>query len=212
MNYTANAAGTVGWNLIATPNPPGAAGPIIENPAADAGQYLYFAMDGFIGIDAGGPHQGIFTTSLCGCVAGFLVRTNGGVIRRVIGYHKTNVDDVPAGAVALFNAGGPNGPQPADVNYILRPDKGNYFAGLPDAIQALVGGAVPPANCHSYLRSSGVDHVSWVISLNGDMGEMTQAFADTRNAEQQKAWGVEQVPVIPPAPVGKQCCMPCVIF
>ena len=212
MDYVANVPGAAAWNLIAAANPPGVAGPRIDNPAANAGQYFYFAMDGYAGVDAGGPYAGLFTTSLCGCIAGFLVRTNAGAIRRIVGYHQTNMAAVPAGAILLFNAGGgPNGPGPADVNYLIRPDKAGIVVGPPAAIAAIVGAQIPVANAHTYRREDG-ENVSWVISFNGDMGEMTAAFAGTCSDDQKKPWGVQAALALPPAPAGQTCCMPCLIL
>lgn len=211
MDYVADATGVAAWNLLAAHNPPGTAGPRIVNPAATPGPYFYFAMDGYAGVDAGDQYAGLFTTSLCGCIAGFLVRTNGGAIRRIVGYHQTNMDGVPAGAIALFNAGGPNGAHLGDVNFLIRPDKAGIVMGLPASVEAIVGVQIPAANLHTYRREDG-ENVSWVISFNGDMGEMTTAFADSRRADQQKPWGVQAALALPPAPVGQTCCMPCVIL
>ena len=205
MQYTANAPGTTVWNLIAAPNPPAlGAGPTIEHPAVDAAQYLYFAMNGVGTVDAGGQYQGIFTSSLCGCIAGFLIRTNGGAIRRITGYHQTSDRAVPGTAMAQFNVAGPNGPNPGDVSYLIWPDKANIAGPVPAVIAGI--GIV-----HHYLRSAG-DNVSWVVSFNGDMGEMTAAFHASRSREQSKAWGVQVAQAPPPVPADETCCLSCVIM
>jgi hypothetical protein len=213
MNYVADIAvpGTAAWNITAAPNPPAVAGAVIQNPAVSAGQYFYFGMDAFASVDLGGQYLGLFTTSLCGCIAGFLVRTNGGVIRRIAGYHMTSMGTVPQGAILLFNAAGANGPQPGDVNYLIRPDKAGMVMGLPDDIDALIGNLIPRGNAHTYRREEG-NNVSWIISLNGDMGEMTDQFALSRSDEQQKGFGVQAAIALPPPPAGKTCCIPCVIM
>lgn len=199
MNYNVNTnAGTAGWNLLANANPPALAGPVIEHPGASAAPYFCFAMDGAASVEAGGPYAGIFTSNLCGCIAGFLIRVNGGAIRRITGYHKTFLDTVPGLAVAQFTTPGANGPQPGDVDYLIVPDKADRPPSVPDAVSGLVGLTV-----HYYMNSQ--HNVSWAISFNGDMGEMSEAFVGSRTAEQKISWGAQAI--LPPPRTKSGCCV-----
>ncbi|NMG34420.1 hypothetical protein GRF61_08165 [Azoarcus sp. TTM-91] len=199
MNYNVNTGvGTTAWNLLANANPPAVAGPVIEHPAANAAAYFCFAMDGAASVDAGGPYAGLFTWNLCGCIAGFLIRTNGGAVRRITGYHKTFQDTVPGAAVALFNAAGTNGPQPGDVDYLIVPDKVSHPPSVPHSVSGLVGLTI-----HYYMNPQ--RNVSWVVSFNGDMGEMSAAFTGSRTAGQNISWGTQVV--LPPPPTNSGCCV-----
>jgi hypothetical protein len=189
--FVTNPGGHVGWNLLHPPNP-GVAGSRIVNPAQNAPNYLCFGMNQYAAVNAHGQYFGLFTKSLCGCFAGFLVRTNGNEIRRIAGYHYTSNEAVYEGAVLLFNQPGPTGPAPGDVNYAITPDTNeNYRADLPDRIALVVGPnrPIPRDRWHSYRRPQGPgppDHLSWVISLNGDMGEMNPEFDGSLTPEQAK--------------------------
>jgi hypothetical protein len=193
MDYVANGTGApIGWNLSQQTNPPGPNGPMIKHPADSAAGYIYFAMDGLSVSDRGGGDNGVFTTSLCGCVAGFLIRVRGGIIRRIAGYHQTGSQTVPKKAKALFFAAGTNGPSHGDIHYLLIPDKAGMFMDPPDPISDLIGREIPQRNMHRYRRSGG-EHVSWVISFDGGMGEMTDAFAASRSPAQKEAFGQQRV-------------------
>jgi hypothetical protein len=208
VDYIVNRDGTVGWNLSKESVPPGASGPAIENPAKNAARYFYFGMDACAAVDLDGQYLGLFTTSLCGCWAGFFVRTRGSTIRRIVGYHRTKKHGIPEDAIELFNEVGANGPSRDDVNYLIRPDKASIATVLPSCVEEVIGDLISEKNVHSYLRPAG-EHVSWVISLDGQMGEMTADFEQSRSRAQKVPYGAQTMPT---PPTGGKRHRPCTLF